>query len=316
MSRHRDGSTVTLVVNPSAGRGRAAKVLPSVTAALVAGLPHDSLKVIQTTDWADSRRCCQDVVAAAVASASQGRADSLVVMGGDGMMHLGINAAAQTDVPLGLIPGGRGNDFCRGVGVSTDPIAAVKTIIDGHQRRIDLASVTGKLVDGSAHRWVGCIVSTGFDGRVGYRADQMKRSYGGLEYAVATLAELRSFEPLAYRMVVDGVPREQTAMFIAVGNAAYYGGGMQACPNADLNDGLLDLTVINPVSRVTLLRLLPSMFTGGFVKDPAAELLRAKEVVLDGDGLYAMGDGEELGPVPVTVRAVSGALSIYAPVPQ
>jgi len=317
MSQHHDGATLTLVVNPSAGRGRAAKLLPSVTAALVAGLPNGSLKVISTTDWADSKRHCEEVVAAAAEeSGVDGRFDSLVVMGGDGMMHLGLNAAAQTQVPLGVIPGGRGNDFCRGVGVGTDPLAAVQTILAGHLRRIDLASVSGKLVDGSEHRWVGCIVSTGFDGRVGYRADQMKRSYGGLEYVVATLAELRSFEPLAYRMIVDGVRREQTAMFIAVGNAAYYGGGMQACPNADLNDGLLDLPVINPVSRATLLRLLPSMFTGGFVKDPAAELLRAKEVVLDGDGLYAMADGEELGPVPVTVRAVRDALSIYVPGPQ
>jgi diacylglycerol kinase (ATP) len=316
VSQDSDEATVTLVVNPAAGRGRSAKLLPSVTAALVAGLPHDSLKVIRTTDWADSQRRCEEVVAAAQKATATGRRDSLIVMGGDGMMHLGVNAAAQTDVPLGLIPGGRGNDFCRGVGVPTAALSAVQVIVGGHLRRIDLASVTGNLVDGGTHRWVGCIVSTGFDGRVGYRADKMKHSFGGLEYAAATLAELRSFEPLAYRMVIDGVAREQTAMFIAVGNAAYYGAGMQACPTADLHDGLLDLTVVNPVSRATLLRLLPTMFTGGFVKDPAVELLRAKEVVLDGDGLYAMADGEELGPVPVTVRAVRDALTIYVPEPQ
>ena len=91
---------------------------------------------------------------------------------------------------------------------------------------------------------------------------------------------------------------------------------MQGCPNADVSDGLLDITVINPVSRATLLRLLPTMFTGGFVKDPAVELLRAKEVVVNGEGLYAMADGEELGPVPVTLRAVPDALSIYIPAPR
>lgn len=316
MSQHRHGSTMTLVVNPSAGRGRTAKLLPKVTAALVAGLPSDTVKVIQTSSAAESKARCAEVVRAAQATASDTRRDSLVVMGGDGMMHIGLNAAAQTEVPLGLIPGGRGNDFCRGVGVPTDALAAVQAIVDGVVRRIDLASVTGKLVDGTDHRWVGCIVSTGFDGRVGYRADHMKRSYGGLEYVIATLAELRTFEPLNYRILIDGVPREQTAMFIAVGNSAYYGGGMQACPTAELNDGLLDLTVINPVSRATLVRLLPTMFTGGFVNDPAVELLRATEVVLDGDGLYAMADGEELGPVPVTVRAVREALSVYVPAPR
>ncbi|MCE1175083.1 MAG: YegS/Rv2252/BmrU family lipid kinase [Propionibacteriales bacterium] len=313
MTQHVEGSSLTLVVNPYAGRGRSAKLLPKVTAALVAGLPSNSLKVIRTTSWEESQQRCAEVVAEASANVAKGRNDPLLVMGGDGMMHLGLNAAAQSGVPLGLIPAGRGNDFCRGVGVPTDPLAAVQTIVEGHLRKIDLASVTGKMVDGTDHRWVGCIVSTGFDGRVGYRADQMKRSYGGLEYAVATLAELRTFEPLTYRILIDGVARQQTAMFIAVGNAAYYGGGMQACPQADLGDGLLDLTVINPVSRATLIRLLPTMFTGGFVKDPAVELLRAKEVVIDGDGLYAMADGEELGPVPITVRAVREALTIYVP---
>jgi diacylglycerol kinase (ATP) len=316
VSLHEHGSTLTLVVNPSAGRGRAARLLPKVTAALVAGLPSDSLKVIRTSNWEESKLRCAEVVRAAQETASDTRRDSLLVMGGDGMMHLGLNAAAQTNVPLGLIPGGRGNDFCRGVGVPTDAVAAVQAIVGGIVRRIDLASVTGRLVDGGTQRWVGCIVSTGFDGRVGYRADHMKRSYGGLEYAIATLAELRTFEPLHYRILVDGVPREQSAMFIAVGNSAYFGGGMQGCPTAELNDGLLDLTVINPVSRATLVRLLPTMFTGGFVKDPAVELLRASEVMIDGDGLYAMADGEELGPVPITVRSVREALSVYVPAPR
>ncbi|HRA76249.1 MAG TPA: diacylglycerol kinase family lipid kinase, partial [Propionicimonas sp.] len=91
------------------------------------------------------------------------------------------------------------------------------------------------------------------------------------------------------------------------------GGGMLGCPRADVTDGLLDLTIVNPVSRATLLRLLPSMFTGGFVRDPAVELLRAREVVLDGDGLFAMADGEELGTPPLRLRAVSDMLSLFTP---
>ena len=104
-------------------------------------------------------------------------------------------------------------------------------------------------------------------------------------------------------------------MFVAVGNAGWFGGGMQGCPDADVTDGLLDLTVIHPVSRATLLRLMPAIYTGKFVRDPAVELLRAKEVVVDGDGLYAMADGEELGNVPLTLRAVGDCLTIYAPDP-
>lgn len=313
MTLRYDGAITTLVVNPAAGHGRAGKLLPKVTSELAAGMSHDSLRVFRTSTWSEARLRCIETVENARDIEIDRRRDSLVVMGGDGMMHLGLNAAAGTKVPLGLIPAGRGNDFTRGVATPSSVGPAVRTILEGHTRRIDLMSATGNLVDGAEQRWVGSIVSTGFDGRVNYRTNHMRFTLGSLGYAWSALAELSRFEPLTYRLLIDGVPREQTAMFIAVGNAGWFGGGMQGCPNADVTDGLLDLTVVNPVSRATLLRLLPAMFTGGFVRDPAVELLRATEVVVDGDGLYAMADGEELGSVPVVLRAVPDSLSIYSP---
>ena len=222
MTLHYNGATLTLVVNPSAGHGRAGRLLPRVTAALVAGLPSDSLRVVQAGSWSEARLRCIEAVENAREAATEGRVDSLLVMGGDGMMHLGLNAAAGTQVPLGLIPAGTGNDFCRGVGAPTKALAAVQTIIAGHLRRIDLMSVTGKLLDGAEHRWVGSIVSTGFDGRVGYRANHLKHNLGALGYAASALAELSRFDPLPYRLLIDGVAREQTAMFIAVGNAGWF----------------------------------------------------------------------------------------------
>lgn len=316
MSGDHDSARLTLVVNPTAGSGRTGRLLPLVTAKLVAGLPADSLRVERAASWQEARRLCADVVANARETRAEGRSDSLLVMGGDGMMHLGLNAVAGTDVPLGLIPSGRGNDFCRGVEVPTHWSPAVQTIIAGQTRRIDLMAVTGALVDGARHRWVGSIVSTGFDARVNYRTNHQKLRLGQLSYGFAALAELSRFEPLNYRLTIDGVPRVQPAMFIAVGNAGWFGGGMHGCPQADVSDGLLDITVINPVSRLTLLRLLPTMYSGGFVKDPAVELLRASRVEVDGDDLFAMADGEELGPVPLTLRAVPDALTVYVPAPR
>ena len=313
MGLHYNGPTLTLVVNPSAGSGRARRLLPAVTSALLTGLPGASLRVFQTSSFAEARLRCIAAVEQARPVVEGRMADSLLVMGGDGMMHLGLNACAATPVPLGLIAAGSGNDFSRGVGVPAGVQAAVRTIVEGHTSRVDLMSASGRLAGGAEHRWVGSIVSTGFDGRVNRRANRLGWSLGGLSYAYATLAELASFEPLPYRLLVDGEPREQTAMFICVGNAGYFGGGMQGCPDADLTDGRLDLTVINPVSRATLLRLLPTMYTGGFVRDPAVERLRAREVVVDGDGLYGMADGEELGEVPLTLRAVDAALTVYTP---
>ncbi len=315
MALRYNGPTLTLVVNPAAGGGRARRLLPKVTSGLLTGLPGASLRVFQTSTYAEARLRCIAAVEAARPPAEGRMTDSLLVMGGDGMMHLGLNACATSEVPLGLIPAGTGNDFCRGVGTPATPAAAVRTIVEGHTRRIDLMSATGALAGGAEHRWVGSIVSTGYDGRVNYRTNQLRWSFGGLAYAWSALAELSRFDPLPYRLLIDGEPRNQTAMFVAVGNAGWFGGGMQGCPNADVTDGLLDITVIHPVSRATLLRLLPSIYTGGFVRDPAVELLRAAEVVVDGDGLYAMADGEELGQVPVTLRAVGDCLTVYTPEP-
>lgn len=309
--RSYDGPILTLIVNPAAGKGRARKMLPQVATALLTGMPGANLRVFQTSSFSDARLRCIQAVEGARPQVAGHRPDALLVMGGDGMMHLGLNAAAGSEVPLGLIPAGRGNDFCRGTGVPTDTMAAVRGIVDGASRRIDLMEATGKLVDGAERRWVGSIVSTGYDARVNHRTNGLTWSLGGLSYAWAALAELAVFEPLPYRMLIDGRPHEQTAMFICVGNAGYFGGGMWGCPEADVTDGELDITIINPVSRMTLLRLLPAMYSGGFVSDPAIELMRAREVVVDGDGLFGMADGENLGPVPLHLKVVPQQLTLY-----
>ncbi len=309
--RSYDGPTLTLVVNPSAGRGRARKLLPKVTSALLTGLPGANLRVVQSTSFADARLRCIAAVEGARPHVEGHRRDALLVMGGDGMMNLGLNAAAGTDVPLGLIPAGRGNDFCRGAGVPREAMAAVDAVIAGQTRRIDLMEARGDLVDGAERRWVGSIVSTGYDSRVNQRTNDLSWSLGGLSYAWTALTELAIFEPVPYRIVIDGVERKLTAMLIAVGNAGYFGGGMWICPRADVTDGLLDVTIVNPVSRMTLLRLLPTMFKGTFIKDPAVELVRAREVLVDGDGLWGMADGEDLGPVPLRLRAAPAHVALF-----
>lgn len=308
-------AVTTVVVNPAAGRGRAARLLPRVTAALSERIPHSEVLVVRTTSFADAQRCCREAVRTARTGTPDGLDDALVVMGGDGMMHLGLNAAAGTGVRLGLIAAGRGNDFCRGIGVPSEIGSAIETVVAGHTRSIDLMEVSGALADGSEQRWVGSILSTGFDGRVNYHTNRLRWNLGALSYAWSALAELAKFEPLRYRLRIDGQERDQTAMFVAVGNAGYFGGGMHGCPRADVTDGLLDITVIHPVSRATLLRLLPTMYTGGFVKDPAVELLQAREVEVDGVGLYGMADGEEIGPVPLRARVAPAMLQVFHPGP-
>lgn len=311
--RRYDGPTLTLVVNPEAGRGRAREALPKVCTTLLTGLPGANLRVFQTSDYAEARQRTIAAVETARPSVMGVRPDAVIVMGGDGMMNLGLNAAAESEVPLGLIPAGTGNDFCRGIGVSRNPVAAARVIAAGYTRRMDLMLAEGNLVGGAHRRYVGSVASTGFDSRVNQRTNAMRWPRGALRYAIATLAELAAFEPLKYQLKIDGRPRQQVAMFVAVGNSGWFGGGMHILPVAQVDDGLLDVTIIHPVSRATLLRLLPTMFTGSFVKDPSVELVRAREVIVDGEGLFGMADGEALGDVPLRLTVAPRALTVFVP---
>lgn len=307
-----DSPHITLVVNPGAGRGRAGRALPRVCAELLTGVPEAHLRVYQTNSYDEARHRTLSAVEHSRPARPGHRADTLVVMGGDGMAHLGLNACAETEVALGIIPAGTGNDFCRGVGVPANILAATRAIVAGHTRRIDLTSVTGQ-VTGPQPRYVGSVVSSGYDARVNRRTNAITLPLGPLAYGYVALSELATFEPVRYRLVIDGEPRNVPAMLVAVGNAGYFGGGMRICPTYDLTDGLLDVTIIHPVSRATLLRLLPTLYSGRFVKDPAVELVRAHRVDIDGHGLFSMADGEELGGVPLRLECRPRAVSVLVP---
>lgn len=288
---------ISLVVNPTAGRGRGALTLARVAARLRASGAR--LEILRSTSWADA--------ATQMSAAVRREVDVLAVMGGDGMMHLGLNACADAGglgkTALGMIPAGTGNDLARGVGLDpTDTLAAADIVAADHRRLLDLIRV--------GDRYVGAVLATGYDSRVNERANQMRWPKGSMRYTVAALAELRVFRPLTYRLTLDGEVRAQPAMLVAVGNTSTYGGGLQICPRADPRDGLLDVTIIHPVSRLKLLQLLPQMRSGRFARDPCVEQLRVRAVTVAGEGLVAYGDGERLGPAPVDATVAPGALPL------
>lgn len=297
----------TLLVNPSAGKGRAQGLLAEI-AGLLRDELGDDVVILMSRSFVEA----QQMAAAAVAEGGP-----LVVMGGDGMMHLGVNACAESPVTLGMIPAGTGDDLCRGMGLdTTNPMAAARHITATDTRKVDLLRVTSP----TSEHYVGTIVATGFDSQVNRRANTMAWPRGSLRYSISTAAELRTFQPLHYRLVVDGTPRELEAMLVAVGNTETYGGGMPICLGADPFDGMVDVTIVHAVSRFELLRLLPQLRAGRlFETHPAVEQFRAREVVVDGSSptrpgpLQGMGDGEPLGPSPLTIRVVPDALTIFAP---
>jgi diacylglycerol kinase (ATP) len=293
---------IRLVVNPAAGKGRALELLPQISGTLRdAGA---DLHVLLSRDFAEAQSMTRHAI--------QDGADVLAVMGGDGMTHLGLNTVAAAHLSgnnrttLGLIPAGTGNDLCRGIGLDPHNAAAAAAVIaTGHSRFIDLARV--------GETYVGAVLATGFDALVNRRANQLPWPRGSTRYAVATMAELRVFSPLRYRLSLDGEVRELQAMLVAIGNTSSYGGGMLICPKADPYDGLLDVTIIHPVGRLKLLRLFPEMYSGRFVRDPCVEQLRVREVTVEGPGLVAFGDGEMIAAAPLTVCCVPRVLPVFTP---
>lgn len=231
--------------------------------------------------------------------------DTLLVCGGDGSVSAALQAVAGTTVTLGVIPGGSGNDMARSWGLPvTSPARALSVIMAGHRRTFDLAR--------AGDRWFGAVLAAGFDAKVNDRSNSMRWPGGRLRYPLAMLAELATFRPLAYRLVLDDRSIELDAMLVAVGNGPSYGGGMRICPGASLVDGLLDVTVISRMSRARLIRLFPSVYSGRHVRHPEVLTFQVRTVTVDADA-NGYADGELAGPLPLTCAAVPGAVQVFVP---
>ncbi|HSN07234.1 MAG TPA: diacylglycerol kinase [Candidatus Angelobacter sp.] len=305
-----DAGRVVLLLNPTSGRGRASAAAPVA----VATLQDSGLEVVQVVghDAADAaarlRRAIDQAPTAAV-----------VGCGGDGTVNLCLQAVAGTDVALGIVPAGTGNDVARHVGMPSDGGEAAAVIADalrtGRRRLVDAGrAVSADGVD----RWFLGVLSSGFDSMVNERANVMTWPSGQARYLRAILAELRSFRAVHYVMVVDeGLPsevrEEKAGMLVAVGNATSYGGGMKVCPGALIDDGLLSLIFLDEVSTPRFLRVFPRVFKGTHVEIPEVHEHVATTVRLDAPGQVAYADGERIGPLPVEVRVVPAAVSLLVP---
>jgi len=236
------------------------------------------------------------------------RPDALVAFGGDGLVHLAVQAVAGTDVPLGIIPAGTGNDIATALGVPRkDPIAAARTVLRGRSRLIDAARVCA----GRADELFAGVVCCGFDSRVNERANGLTWPPGMARYLLATVQELRRFRPIPFRVTFDdGEPIEREAMLVAVGNTSSYGAGMRVCPDARPDDGLLDVMILEAVSTAEFVRVFPSVYRGSHVSHQAVSVRRVRSVQLEAPGVVAYADGERIGPSPITCEIQPGALRV------
>ena len=292
---------VTMLTNPASGHGSA----PHAAERAVAQFHHRGVDVVAIagTDADHARRL--------VEGALERGMDALVVVGGDGTVALALQVLAQTEVPLGIIPAGTGNDHAREFGIPKDPEAAVDVVVDGRTETIDLGRIRG--ADGT-DRWFGTVMAAGFDSLVTDRTNRMRWPHGRMRYNVAMVAELSKLRPLPFRLTFDGGEELVTDLTLAAfGNTKSYGGGMQICPNADPSDGLLDVTMVQAGSRIRLIRLFPTVFKGTHVELDEVQTARAKVITVDSPGINAYADGELVCPLPVEVSAVPGALKIVRP---
>ena len=285
---------IALLTNPTAGKGRGRRARSAVLGRLRgAGLSVRDL----------SGRDADEALDLARAAVSDG-VDSLTVLGGDGMVHIGVQALAGTGKPLGIIPVGTGNDVARYFDLPRrDPVAAADRVIAGQTRVVDLAR--------SGSRYFVAVLAAGFDALVNERANRMTWPRGQMRYNLATLAELRVFRPLHYTLELDGRQLTVDAMLVAVGNGPSFGGGLRITEGALLDDGMLDVVVIKPMTRVSLVRTYPKLFKGTHVTHPQYEHHRVRTVTLASPGITTYADGERFGNLPLTVECAPGALTVY-----
>ncbi|HET6625313.1 MAG TPA: diacylglycerol kinase [Nocardioidaceae bacterium] len=287
---------IALLTNPSAGKGRGTR-----TAAIALPRLREAGFDVRRLVGRNGDEAL-DLARAAVADG----VESLVVCGGDGMVHLAVQALAGTQTSLGIIPAGTGNDVARYLGISrTDPQRAADVVVGSHVRTIDLGR--------AGATYFVTVLATGFDSLVTERANRLTWPRGQLRYNLATLAELRVFEPLSYVLELDGVTRRLEAMLVAVGNGPSFGGGLRITHGAEIDDGMLDVVIIKPMSKLELVRTFPKLYTGKHVTHPQYEHHRVRSVTVAAPGIVAYADGERLGSLPLTVDVAPNALRVLAP---
>ena len=295
---------VTMLTNPASGHGSA----PHAAERAVAQLQRRGVDVVAITgtDAEHARRL--------VDGALERGMDALVVVGGDGIISLALQVLAQTDVPLGIIPAGTGNDHAREFHIpAKDPEAAADVVVDGAVETVDLGRIKG--ADGT-DRWFGTVMAAGFDSLVTDRTNRMRWPHGRMRYNVAMVAELSKLRLLPFRLSFDGEELDTELTLAAFGNTKSYGGGMRICPNADPTDGLLDATMVASASRTRLIRLFPTVFKGTHVNLDEVRTARARTITVEcraSPKITAYADGEFVCPLPVEVSAVPGALKILRP---
>jgi YegS/Rv2252/BmrU family lipid kinase len=287
---------LALLVNPAAAGGKAlAAVAPARAELQRLGA---EFRVVETSSGEHAKK---------EAKGAGDRGETPVAVGGDGLVGTLSGAICGTDAELAIIPAGRGNDFARVLEIPADPAAAARLAYEGDSKTLDVGDIDGKSFVG--------IASCGFDSDANRIANETKLVKGNLVYAYAALKALAKWKPARFDVMVDGEHHSVTGYSVGVCNSKAYGGGMYAAPQAELDDGQLDVILCAAVpKRRFLFRTLPRVFKGTHLEDPNFSCFKGAVVEVRADRPFVMyADGDPLAELPVTVRVSPRALRVIQP---
>jgi diacylglycerol kinase (ATP) len=279
-----------IAINPSAGHGKGISVGESVVR------------------YFSDKKLRYQVFSAPTSSSLRGELETflsresiegVICVGGDGLAHLVLQIVVPRHIPFAILPAGTGNDIVRTLGWSLDDVTSqLDRITSTAPQPIDLGNVDSE--------WFAAILSTGFDSVVNERANLLAWPKGPQRYNVAIALELPRFAPIEYEISTDTKTFSTKAMLIAVGNGRSYGGGMLVCPQAHMNDGLFDVMILEPVSKIEFLKVFPRVYSGSHITHPRVTTFRTKKISISGDAI-AYADGERIGSAPISAECVAGA---------
>ena len=293
-----------VIINPTAGRGKAGKQVPEIRRLLGE----------KAAGWVWQYTQKRGDAEGMAHQAAQAGTPLVVAVGGDGTLHEIVNGVLGTDTSVGLIPYGTGNDFARALGLFGNLESACRVLTEGNVKHIDVGVIEGKGTEGPRHFLV--LSGTGFDARTAQTVNSGIRALSGpLAYVWGAILTLKDFQPFALTLTLDDEPPRKTqAMFVSFANVETTGGGMKIAPGAVVDDGFLDICLVEKVSKLTLLYQLSQVFSGKHVLHPAVFLLRAKSLTVEADPPQPLLiDGEVCGMTPAAVRLLPGVLPFLVP---
>lgn len=287
-----------LVVNSKAGKGRASKLAGKFEVLLKSNnLPYEIINKATYEETFSEYRL----------SIASGKFEKVVAIGGDGLVNLCLQEVAEQNIGLSVIPAGTGNDFARAVGSHKKSVNEIFNVVSSQDpTTIDLGLITGAF----GKRWYVQVLSTGFDALVNNLANRINWPRGQMKYTLATLLTLARFKPISYELIIDDKQFKQDFMLLSVANGENYGGGMRICPDASNSDGIFDILLVHPVSKIVLLSIFPKVFTGKHVPHPKIDIIRGKKVQLSADA-SAFADGEFVSKLPIEITNVKNALKTW-----